>query len=107
MPLVRIALRAGKSLEYRKSIADAVHHALMKEINVPEKDRFQIITEHDADSLIYEPDYLDIHRTDDVLFIQITISQGRSVELRKNLFRTIANPLPSTRAFARKMCSSI
>ena len=90
MPLVRIALRAGKSESYRRGVADSVHRAMVETINVPAKDKFQIITEHDPSGLIYDPSYLDIPRSDDVVLIQITLSSGRSVELKKALFARIA-----------------
>jgi len=86
MPLVRIALRAGKSESYRRAVADSVHRAMVETINVPAKDRFQIVTEHGPADLIYDPSYLDIPRTDGVLLIQITLNAGRSVELKKALF---------------------
>jgi len=55
-------------------------------IKIPEKDRFQIVTEHAAGDLIYDPSYLDIPRSDDVLLVQITLSTGRSVEVKKALY---------------------
>jgi len=55
-------------------------------IKIPEKDRFQIVTEHSAGDLIYDPSYLDIQRSDDVLLVQITLSAGRSVEIKKALY---------------------
>ena len=58
MPLVRISLREGKSEEYRKSLADGVHRAIVEGADVPAQDRFQIITEHPAGGLIYDPTYL-------------------------------------------------
>jgi phenylpyruvate tautomerase PptA (4-oxalocrotonate tautomerase family) len=93
MPLVRIALRAGRSENYRRAVADAVHRAMVETINVPPKDRFQIITEHDAAGLIYDPSFLDIPRTDGVLLIQITLNAGRTVELKKALFARMAGLL--------------
>jgi len=86
MPLVRISLRQGKSAEYRRTVADSIHRALVETINVPEKDRFQIITEHAPEDLIYDPSYLDIARSDDVLLVQITINAGRSLEMKKALY---------------------
>jgi len=87
MPLVRVALRAGKSAKYRQAIGEGVHRAMVETINAPPLDRFQIITEHDRDSLIYDPAYLDIPRTDDVVFIQITLHAGRSVEQKRKFFK--------------------
>jgi 4-oxalocrotonate tautomerase len=75
MPLVRIAFRAGKSAQYRQAVANEVHRALVEAASVPELDRFQILTEHSPGDLIYDPNYLDIKRTDDIVMIQITLNQ--------------------------------
>jgi phenylpyruvate tautomerase PptA (4-oxalocrotonate tautomerase family) len=93
MPLVRIALRKGTPAEFRRAVSDSIHRAMVETIGVPEKDKFQIFTEHDADSLVYDPSYLGIARSDGVILIQITLSAGRSVELRKSLFARIAQLL--------------
>ncbi|HEY3230023.1 MAG TPA: tautomerase family protein [Roseiflexaceae bacterium] len=90
MPLVRIDLRAGKSSDYRRAIADQVHRAMVETINVPSLDRFQVIVEHPAEGLIYDPTYLDIDRTDDVIFIQIALNAGRTVEQKRALYARIA-----------------
>jgi phenylpyruvate tautomerase PptA (4-oxalocrotonate tautomerase family) len=93
MPLVRIALRKGTTKEFRRALSDSVHRAMVETIKIPEQDRFQIVTEHDAESLIYDPSYLGISRTDGVLLIQITLSAGRTIEVRKALFARIAGLL--------------
>jgi len=93
MPLVRISLLEGKPESYIAKVSDAIHRALVETIAIPAQDRFQIITEHSKSHFIYDPEYLKIHRTDDLIIIQITMSQGRTVELRKALFRRIAELL--------------
>jgi 4-oxalocrotonate tautomerase len=93
MPLVRISLRQGKSATYRRAVGDAVHQAMVEAINVPPMDRFQVITEHSPEGLIYDPEYLGVRRTDAVVFIQITLNVGRSLELKKALYARMAELL--------------
>ena len=62
-------------------------------INVPPLDRFQVITEHPVDGLIYDPSYLGINRTDDVVFIQITLNAGRTLEQKRALYKKITELL--------------
>jgi phenylpyruvate tautomerase PptA (4-oxalocrotonate tautomerase family) len=93
MPLVRISLMKGKQEGFGKKVGDAVYRTMMESINVPAKDNFQIITEHDKNALIYDPSYLDIQRTDGIIFIQITLNEGRTVELKKNFYKTLAERL--------------
>lgn len=93
MPLVRISLLAGKPEAYKKKISDVVHRAMVETINVPPLDRFQIITEHTKPDFIYDAQYLNIARTDDLVIIQITLNTGRTTELKKALYRRIADLL--------------
>ena len=93
MPLVRISLREGKSADYRRAIGDAVHRAMVETINVPAADRFQVVNEYSQDDLIYDPGYLNIDRSDDVVFVQVTLNSGRTIEQKKALYARIAELL--------------
>ena len=66
---------------------------MVESINVPPQDRFQVVTEHPADGLIYDPSYLGINRTDDVVFIQITLNAGRTLDQKRALYKKIADLL--------------
>ena len=93
MPLVRIDLRKGKSAAHKKAIADGVYRALRETFTVPDEDRFIVVTEHDDDGFFYSHSYLNIERTDDLAFIQITVTNSRGVEQKKKLFARIASLL--------------
>jgi phenylpyruvate tautomerase PptA (4-oxalocrotonate tautomerase family) len=93
MPLVRISLREGKPAAYRHAIGEAVHRAMVETINVPALDCFQVISGYSPEELLYDPNYLGIDRTDDILFVQITLNSGRTVEQKKSLFARIAQLL--------------
>jgi 4-oxalocrotonate tautomerase len=93
MPLVRIALREGKSEQYRRAVADAVHQALVESIEAPAQDRFQIVTEHSGNDLIYDPNYLGIDRNDDIVIVQITLSTGRKLGQKRKLYQRMAEIL--------------
>jgi 4-oxalocrotonate tautomerase len=93
MPLVRISLRQGKPANYRKAIADGVYTALRETFNVPEEDRFITISEHDEESFVYGRNYLNVSRSDDLVILQITVSNTRTVEQKKALFAKVAELL--------------
>ncbi len=93
MPLVRISLREGKSEQYRKAVADGVHRAMVEGAAVPEQDRFQIITEHPPSGVIYDPTYLGIQRTNHIVMVQITLSTGRKLAQKRQLFKRMAEIL--------------
>ncbi|QWT20641.1 tautomerase family protein [Bacillus sp. NP157] len=92
MPLIRIDVRRGKDAAYRTALGKGVHDALVS-IGVPPDDRFQVIAEHGAEGLVYDPDYLGIHRTDDVVFVQITFNDTRTLDQKKALYKAIAENL--------------
>ena len=93
MPLVRISLMKGKPESLGNKVGEVVYRTMVDTINVPPKDHFQVITEHDKNSLIYDPSYLGIQRTDGVIFIQITLNEGRTVELKKAFYKKLAERL--------------
>ncbi len=93
MPLVRISLVKGQPAALRRSIGDAVHRALVETIDVPPRDRFQLLTEHEPGDLVYDSEYLGIARSDNIVIIQATISAGRSLQKKRALYRRIADHL--------------
>ena len=92
MPFVRISMREGKPASYRRAVAEQVHQAIVEVANVPPQDRFQILTEHHATGLIYDPSYLGIDRTDDIVMIQITLNQ-RPQAMKLAIYKAIAERL--------------
>ncbi|QXX73353.1 tautomerase family protein [Methylovirgula sp. HY1] len=93
MPLTRVSLRKGKSSAYKRAVLDHVYAAMREAFNVPEEDRFMLIDEHDADGFAYSTNYLGIARDDDLVIIQITANNTRTVEQKKALFAAIAEKL--------------
>lgn len=93
MPLVRISLMNNRPSGLGKKIGVVVYRTMMDTINVPLHDNFQVITEHDRDNLVYDPEYLNIPRTDGVVFIQITLNEGRTLEMKKAFYEALAERL--------------
>lgn len=93
MPLTRISLRAGKPAAWRRAIMQQTYRAMRETFDVPEDDRFMLVHEHEADNFDYGPGYLGIARSDDLVIIQITVSNTRSVARKKALFARIAELL--------------
>jgi len=93
MPFVQIHLRTGKPVEFRRRIGQIVYQTMMDTINVPQKDNFHVIHEHDQNSLIYDTEYLNIHRTDGIVIIQITLNEGRTTERKKAFYKQLAESL--------------
>jgi 4-oxalocrotonate tautomerase len=93
MPMVRIELLKGYSTAERKSIGDCVQRAMTETLGVPERDRFQVITEHEADGFDFNRSYLDIDRSDRFVLVQVTLSAGRSTEAKQAFYARLAELL--------------
>jgi 4-oxalocrotonate tautomerase len=93
MPLVRIDLIQGKPAEFRKTLGEIVYRAMREIINVPENDKFQVITEHPPEGLNIADNYLGNTYSKDIVIIQITMNTGRTVEMKKAFFKRIADDI--------------
>jgi 4-oxalocrotonate tautomerase len=100
MPLVRIDICKGKDATYRQEIGRIVYNALV-DVGVPQDDRFQVIGEHSAEDFLFDSDYLGIHRTEELVVIQITWNEGRSITKKGALQGHCRRPSFGNRAAAR------
>jgi 4-oxalocrotonate tautomerase len=93
MPLVEIDLLEGRPEAELDAISDAVHEAMVAVLDVPDRDRFQIITERPAGALRFDPNYLDIDRDDGFLLIRVTLAEGRTTDAKQAFYRRLAELL--------------
>ena len=92
MPLIHVSMRSGKPDAFRQAIFDGLYRALREALQVPDDDQFMTITEHDASNFRYGAAF-GIERSDDLLYIRITIFDTRTVEQKKALFQRISDIL--------------
>ena len=93
MPLVRIDTLTGYSQVDLDAIGDGVHRALVQAIGIPVADRFQVIAQHPASGLVFDTGYLGIQRTPGIVFVQITLSVGRTLEQKRALYAALVRNL--------------
>lgn len=86
MPLITLTTRRGKSAEFKTAVLAAVHNALVAS-GVPEKDRFHRVLELGPEDFRYDTEYPDLAspRTEDFVLIEILLSVGRSVKVKKKI----------------------
>ena len=102
MPLVRIDLNRSAPAERIRIASEAVYKAMIDVANVPAHDKFQVVTRHETDEIIYPQEgYLGMQYSPDLIIIQVTWVAGRSVEIKKRFFRSIADEIHE-RAKVRK-----
>lgn len=102
MPFVRISLLKGKTPAQLRAIADGVHHALVETYSVPPDDRFQVIDQYEKGLFFYDPGFLNVKRTDDVVFIHILANRWRDTPTRQALYRAVADQLAARPGMRRE-----
>jgi len=93
MPFARIDLIRGKSPEYRRTIGQVIYAAMVEILKAPENDRFQVITEYDTDNFIFDPSFFDIERSADLVFVQMALAEGRTLEQKRGFYKHVADEL--------------
>jgi len=93
MPLTRVALRRGKSAEYKRAILEGIYAAMRETFRVPEDDRFMLIDEYDPENINYSYNYPGMAHSDDLLIIQLTVNNTRTVDQKKALYLSIVEKL--------------
>ncbi len=92
MPLTRIAIRDGKTSEYKQALMDEIYEAMRETVAIGEGDRFMAITEHGADAFAYGP-FLGIDRSDDLVQIQVFWAPGKPTEAKLAMYQRIVERL--------------
>lgn len=95
MPLVRINLLEGKTAEFKTQLGELVYESMLETIGMPEEDKFVVINDLKKEELVFSTNYLGVDRTDGIVIIQITMNEGRTTEVKKALYKTIADKLNS------------
>ena len=93
MPLVRIDLLEGKTAEFKTQLGELVYQSMLETIGIPEEDKFVIVNDLKAEELIFSTNYLGVDRTEGIVIIQITMNEGRTTEVKKALYKTVADNL--------------
>ena len=95
MPLVRIDLLEGNTAEFKSQLGELVYESMLETIGIPEEDKFVVVNDLKAEELIFSTNYLGVDRTDGIVIIQITMNEGRTTEVKKALYKTVADKLNS------------
>jgi 4-oxalocrotonate tautomerase len=92
MPITRIAIRDGKTREYKQALMDEIYEAMRETVAIKDGDRFMTITEHSKDEFAYGA-FLGIDRSDDLVQIQVFWAPGKTVDAKLAMYRRIVGRL--------------
>jgi len=93
MPFVRIDLSKKHPDGFAQQVGDIIFQVMREHINVPEDDKFQVITRHDTSELVIPKSYLGIEYSENIIFIQVTLNEGRTTDMKKAFYKDICEGL--------------
>lgn len=83
MPLIRFDLQKGRTAEEIRKILDVTHSVVLDVFKVPQRDRYQIVTQHEPYEMVIEDTGLGFERSDKVVVISITSSPRKKEDIVK------------------------
>lgn len=92
MPLIRVDTFKNYSDEQLKTALDIIHQAAVNCFQIPDRDRYQIITQHAPNEMVLLDTNLGFTRSKDAIVIQV-FSRKRSKEAKLNFYRQVATEL--------------
>ena len=93
MPFVRIDLSKKHPEGFAQEVGEIIYEVMTGHIYVPKDDKFQVITRHESHELVMPKSYLGIEYSEDIIFIQVTLNEGRTTEMKKKFYKAICNSM--------------
>ncbi len=88
MPLVKIEIRTGKSVEYRRSLIESLREAFVDALQTPEAALWIRLCERKEENFPVPPG-----RSGDAVLIEVSLMPGRNAEKKEALYRAIVERL--------------
>jgi 4-oxalocrotonate tautomerase len=92
VPITRIAIREGKTSEYKQALMDEIYEAMRETVAIKDGDRFMAISEHGDDEFAFGS-FLGIDRSADLVQVQVFWAPGKTVEAKLAMYRRIVERL--------------
>jgi phenylpyruvate tautomerase PptA (4-oxalocrotonate tautomerase family) len=84
MPLVKLSMIEGRTLEEKQAVADGVHAALIESFKIRTNDINIRIEEYKKENFILPPG-----NSEKYILVEITAFKGRSLEAKRSLYKKI------------------
>lgn len=96
MAIVRVDFSNSQPAEFA-SIASGVINSTMQEVlGVPPKENYIVCQGYPKEAILHAPGICQPDRLEKIVFVQITLNQGRTAELKAKFFSELNKKLVST-----------
>jgi phenylpyruvate tautomerase PptA (4-oxalocrotonate tautomerase family) len=92
MPLLHFDLVAGRTDDQLRALLDSAHAAMLEAFETPERDRYQVVTQHPPGEMVALDTGLGLERSSDLVIVRVT-SRRRTDEMKQSFYRLLAENL--------------
>lgn len=96
MAIVRVDFSTSQPSEFASSVSVVIDSTMQNTLGVPPKENYIVCHGHPSGAILYDPENCSADRLERIVFIQITINQGRSVELKAQFLNELNRNLVRT-----------
>lgn len=96
MAIVRVDFSHGQPDHFPSTISMTINSVMTEVLGVPPQENYIICQSHDVKNLFHSSENFSRDRLQKIAFIQITLNQGRSAELKTKFFAELNKKIINT-----------
>lgn len=96
MAIVRVDFSNNQPAEFAPVVSSVINSVMQQVLGVPPKENFIVCQSYQEASIFYAPEVCSSERLAKIAFVQITLNQGRSAELKAQFFQELNKKLVGT-----------
>lgn len=96
MAIVRIDFTQGQPDGFASTVSEVVHSAMQEILGIPPQENFIICQSRERGAILHAPETCSPARLEKLVFVQVTLNQGRSTELKATFYMQLSQRLATT-----------
>lgn len=100
MAIVRIDYTLDLTVAQRRALAESVNATMQTVLGVPPRENYIVSSQHPNEAILHAPDDCPPERQTKLIFIQATLNQGRTPELKLTFLQALTTAIADCTPFA-------
>lgn len=96
MAIVRVDFSTKQPAEFAPTVSRVINACMQQVLGVSPTENYIVCQAYPAEAILHAPDICSTERLEKIAFIQITLNQGRSAELKRKFFKQLGAELMET-----------
>jgi hypothetical protein len=96
MAIVRVDFAQSQPIEFAPLVAQVIDATMQTVLNIPARENYIVCQPFSKGATFYAPEHCSTERLEKIVFIQITLNQGRTPDLKNTFFQQLKLALVNT-----------